>query len=175
MNAKNLLLKDLQRHEVTVSLPGESEKRKLYLIEITAKTSKYDDFVQVYPEATPIHLKLAEKLFGRDEVNNIYGVFLDTALWVVFAFNREFADYDKKKQEIVFKPIDDLLLDSVSGKDTSVSDLKIKKGSFPKSLKPEGDTGPKRHPFRRDRSSFWPGDGGSSGVVRYSLTEEQES
>ena len=122
-NAISLIKEDLQRHKIAVTLPSEQDEKSLYLILITAKTSKLKDLKKTYDsKATRTHLKIAKKIFGEDETENVYGVLIDESLQMVFAFNRDFADYNSKKKEIVFKDIDDVLIDRIEVKD---------KGEFP--------------------------------------------
>jgi len=160
MNAKNLLLEDMRRHVVLVTLP-EEKKRELILIEISASTSLYDDFCQTYPDATAMHRKLAEKLFGKKQTQNVYGTLFDADLKVVFAFNRAFADYDRKKEKIIYTPVDELLLDAIP-ETTSFK---------PNFVKPKIE---KEKPYKPNQSQSFFGGGGGGGTVRYSLTENEE-
>jgi len=113
-NAPNFINEDLQRHKVKVILPGETKEVSLYLIMVTAKIKKLEDFVQTYgTKVTTTHQKIAKKIFGTGETDNVYGVFLGEDLKMVFAFNRDFADYDKNKKVIVYKDIDDILIDKI--------------------------------------------------------------
>jgi hypothetical protein len=147
-NALEIVAGDLQNHLVEVTLPGEEEKRKLFLIMVTGLTSKLDDLKVTYGEkATSTHLKIAEKIFGTKKTENIYGVFLDSSLKMVFAFNRNFADYNKKGKKIDYKDIDDFLVGKIVVK--------------PSPSKPKPPL-PGSHSFS----------GGGSGLLRYSLVEK---
>lgn len=148
-NVIGLIKEDLQRHKVTVKLPNEQEERSLFLIEITGKTSKLNDLEMTYgSEMTPVHKKIIKKFFGEDETENVYGVLVDDDLRMVFAFNRDFADYNAEKKSIVYKDIDDLLLDMIEVKETKESPIPHTTGrKLPKGI-------------------------GGRGIVRYSLTEK---
>lgn len=122
-NAIALLKKDLENHRVVVILPGETEKKSLFLVMTGAKVNKLEDFKKTYgSKVTATHLKIAAKIFKEGETENVYGVFMDDNLQMVFAFNRDFADYSPKKEMIIYKEIDDLLVDGIepkkSGSDT---------------------------------------------------------
>lgn len=113
-NAISLIGADLKRHEVLVTLPNSNEEQLLYLIMVTAKTSKFQDFMQTYGDkATNTHAKIAKKIFGEEETDSVYGVLLDLDMQMIFAFNREFADYDRKQQKIIYKDVDDLLTELI--------------------------------------------------------------
>lgn len=113
-NAIDLIRGDLKRHKVTVVLPGEQEEKHFYLIMVKGKTSKFEDFKKTYGEqATTTHLRIAKKIFGYKEIENTYGVFVDEDLRMIFAFNRDFADYDKTKKAIIYKDIDDVLIEKI--------------------------------------------------------------
>ena len=148
-NALNLINEDLQRHKVKVILPAEKKEVSLYLIMVTAKTKKLEDFVQTYgTKATTTHRKIAKKIFGTGETENIYGVFLGEDLKMVYAFNRDFADYDKNKKVILYKDVDDILVDKIPTNEETFT---------PPSFKP---------------SDFG---GGGGMVLRYSLVEKKKT
>lgn len=147
-NVISLIKEDLRRHKVTVTLPSEQDEKSLYLILITAKTSKIKDLKKTYASrVTTTHLKIAKKVFREDETENVYGVLVDENLQMVFAFNRDFADYDSKKKAIIFKDIDDVLIDRIEVKD---------KEAFP-------------IPRPSSRRALPRG----GGAIRYSLTEKK--
>lgn len=152
MDVKNLIADDLVNHEVRVTLPGGKEEQTLYLIEMTSRTSKLADFTKAYQgQATETHLKIAKKIFGGEKMDNVYGVLFsqERETRMVFAFNREFADYDKERKEIVYKDIDDLLMGYI---DPATPDF-----SKPNFFHTEHPMFPK---------------GGTSGVLKYSLVEK---
>ncbi|MFA5358578.1 MAG: hypothetical protein WC310_02000 [Patescibacteria group bacterium] len=152
-NAIRLITKDLQNHKVYVVLPGEEEERFLYLIMMQAKTSRLEDFEVTFgQQITEFQRKLALKIFGRNQTDNIYGVFLDDNLKMIFAFNRVFADYDGETKRVNYKDIDDLLIDLVKKVD-------------PDSLSSVFEQGlPSGRPF---------GPGGGQGMLRYSLPDKK--
>jgi len=142
---------DLQRHKVVVTLPGESEERELYLMIVSAMVSRFKDFKQTYGRRVkPLHRKIAKKFFGLKETENVYGVFLDADLKMVFAFSREFGDYDRSQKVVVFTDIDDHIAENVkavpAGKPQAVA-VACARPHFPRS-------------------------GGGSGRMVYSLTEK---
>lgn len=154
-NVMDLLKKDLQRHKVPVRLPGRDEERQLFLIEIRALTNKIDDLRQSFgKKVVALRLRLAEKIFGQAETFSDYGVFFDDNYRMVFAFNREFADYNKETKTVVYKDIDDILMDHLVDVDLPTSH------SFTPMVI-------ERPPARNDF-------GGSSAVFRYSLVEKPE-
>jgi hypothetical protein len=84
------------------------------MITITATTSRLKDFQVTYGDkVTETHLKLAQKIFGQWEKENIYGVFVNESMKMIFAFNTKFADYNKEKSIVEFKDIDDVLISRV--------------------------------------------------------------
>lgn len=162
-NAISMIRNDMQRHKVTVTLPlpNKQEARQLYLIMMGAKTSQLEDFKQTYgDEVTKTHLKLAEKVFGKGETESVYGVFYDMNLQMVFAFNRAFADYDNSKKYVLYKDIDDLLIERVEVKNEK-KEKKKKDFHLPRR--------PLRPNLRRDE---FPGGSGRS-LIKYSLTEKK--
>lgn len=151
-NSLGIVIEDLKKHEVMVALPGENgEKytynratRALYLIELKAKTDKAREFEEVFgKELTSLHLKIAKKVFGDQETESVYGVLINPFNKIVFAFNREFADYDRDKQEIVFRDPGDILASLIAFPEPGKKKLSFdqeedmgrifpKKGEFPK-------------------------------------------
>lgn len=160
-NVIGLVKKDMKRHEVIVTLPNEQMEKSLYLILIAAKTSKLEDIKKTYGnKVTSTHLKVAKKIFGEDETENIYGVLFDENLQMIFAFNREFADYDRKKKLIIFKDIDDILIDKIEVKKNEGS-------SFPKLDSEKLFSVPEQESRRSE--------GGGRGLIKYSLTEKEKT
>lgn len=155
-NAISLIKEDMARHMVSVILPGEKIEKSLYLIMMNAKTSKLNDLQKTYDtKATTTHIKIAKKIFGEGETENVYGVFIDEGMQIAFAFNRDFADYDSKKKAIVFRDIDDILVDRIEPKK-----IKIESSSLPN---------------KESRRSFFPRRGGGDMIIKYSLTEKRMS
>ncbi len=148
-NAALFIKNDMQRHQVSVTLPGEHEEKSLCLVMIEAKTSMVEDLKSTYgDDVTPLHMKIAKKIFGEGETANVYGVFVDKNLQMVFAFNRAFADYVGSKKAIVYRDIDDLLAE------------KIQPGPL------------KELPVEKAMPRFPSGGSGPRGVVKYSLAEK---
>lgn len=111
-NVIELLKKEMQKHKVEVVLSREVKERQFFLIETKAKTSTLEDFLMTFgTEVTPLHIRIAKKVFGEGQKVNTYGVLYDEEMKPVFAFNRLFADYDRKTKKIVYRNIDDILLD----------------------------------------------------------------
>jgi hypothetical protein len=162
-NAISMIRNDMQRHKVTVTLPNEQEEKQLFLTIMEAKTSQFEDFKQTYgKQVTTTHLKLAEKVFGKGETENTYGVFYDKNLQIVFAFNRDFADYDSSKKQVLFKDIDDLLIERVQAKEVWKKKEKKKLDLHLPSIPRRP-----RRPVIHD-SGFNP-----HTIIKYSLTEKQ--
>jgi hypothetical protein len=152
-NVIELIRTDIKRHQVEVILPGEEKSRMLFLIEVVAKTSKVEELPLVYGEkVSSLHLKVAEKIFGKQESENVYGVFVDENLKYVFAFNRDFADYNPEKRCVEYKELDDILVEKVEPR-------KVEPLTIPRS------------PRSRDRGRG--GLGGGHTVLKYSLTEKK--
>lgn len=149
-NVLNLIVKDLSRHEVEVTLPGEKVSKKFYLIIMEAKTSLFEDFKETYKEeATKLHLKIAKKMFGKKEKNYNYGVLVDKDNKYQYAFNTKFADYNKKKKIIEYKSVDEIIENNI----VPVVDLSN---------------------FSKPSNNYTPNfsGGSSNGKIRYSLSEK---
>jgi hypothetical protein len=162
-NAIGLIKKDLQRHKISMLMPGttQGKGRSFFLILVTAKTSLLADLKNTYgKEVTAVHLKLAKKIFGEAETENIYGVLVNQDLQMLFAFNRLFADYDRKSRMIVFKDIDGILMDRVEAK---------KKDQVP-TIDLSGLNAPPRFEERRR----FPDCGGMHVMIKYSLVEKKK-
>ena len=115
-NAVSIVRGDMERHRVSVTLPGEATQRKSYLLMVGAKTSLLKDIEVTYGQtATCQFMRFLKKIYGEAETDNVYGVFLDDDLKIVFAFNRLFADYDSKSHTVVYKAIDKLIEESIPG------------------------------------------------------------
>lgn len=167
-NAINSVKEELQRHKVIIILPGEDKKKSLYLIMITGETSKLDDFRITYnKEITALHLKIAKNVFGENKTENVYGVLVDDSLRMVFAFNRDFADYDRKKKAIIFKNVDDVLMDIIrAGKARAeVKKTEMKEGKGLPVLPSEG------RPFSFPNRELFPSAG--EGMIKYSIIEKE--
>jgi hypothetical protein len=67
-----------------------------------------EDFVKTYPESTVFQRQLAERILTQGI--QTYGLFVDINLKYSFAFNRKFADLNKKKEGIDFRSAEDVLL-----------------------------------------------------------------
>ena len=147
-----LIRNDIKRHQVEVVLPGETKSQTFFLIEVTAKTNKVEELPLVYGEkVSSLHLKVAKKIFGDQESENVYGVFVDESLKYVFAFNRDFADYNPERKCVEYKDLDDILVEKVEPR-------KVEPLTIPRS--PRGRGG--------GRGGFGPG-----AVMKYSLTEKK--
>lgn len=94
----------LEEHEVIVQ--GSS----YYLVEVGVNSSLVRDLAATFgKELTDFHHELAKKV-GDKTCPQTYGALVDPGLNYVFAFNRLFADYNRKKEEVVFKDPADILL-----------------------------------------------------------------
>jgi uncharacterized membrane protein YvbJ len=156
-NVIELIKRDMERHTITVTLPGERKERKMYLIITNAKTSKLEDFKKTYgKKATKTHLKLATKIFGEKETENSYGTLLDSDFRIIFAFNMDFAEYRPIQKNIYYRDIEDVIIEAVK--------KNIESGNFPQ-LPP---LSPNQTRIPNGRG------GGGNFVVKYSLTEKKE-
>jgi len=117
-NVLSLVVADLQNHKVTITLPEQKEKRELFLIIVKANTSLNEDFIQTFaPDGdakkfSPLHQKMIDKVFPKKKTDNYFGMFVDDNLQLVFAFNVAFAEYDAKKEKVIYKNMDDLLVEA---------------------------------------------------------------
>lgn len=117
MNALDALRGDLKNHQVKVKLPGEDRIRKFSLIMVSAKTSILDDIKRDYPDANTTQIELTKRLFKDSKKNQLYGVFVDIEkLAYVFAFNMAYAEYDAKTEAVVYRDLDDFLLNELNEK-----------------------------------------------------------
>ena len=149
-NVLDLLKEELKKHKVLVKLSGEKKAKSYFLIAFQAEIDFIEDMKATYgKKVESIHIKLAKKLHGSKKKFFEYGVLVDKDLNFIFAFNRLFADYDKKNKEIKYKDIDDVL---VEGTKVQLEDL------LP--IKPKPPAKP----------SF----PGGNLVMRYSLAEKEE-
>jgi hypothetical protein len=103
--------------EHTVELTGQSRVVPMYLIEVIAPSSLSVDFFKTYGQQDGFRTRLVENLMGNKVVDQRYGVLLDTDLRYTFAFNRTFADIDKKKKRINFESPEEVLLRYSKGGD----------------------------------------------------------
>lgn len=102
----------LEEHRV--DLRGEKGNSSAYLVQVEAASPLEKDFLDTYRgELDEFKLKLAKNLSGDRQT---YGVLIDSDLKYRFAFNTSFADFDKKKGEIIFKTPEDILVESAFGK-----------------------------------------------------------
>ena len=100
----------LKEHKVELS--GKGGTVPFYLIEVGASHSLFGDFVDTYSgKIDPFQRRLAKNLLGTDQKSQTYGVLVDTDLKYNFAFNRKFADLDRKNKKIKFKDVEDYLLE----------------------------------------------------------------
>jgi len=130
-NALEIIEKDCGRHKVPVILPGKKGPKDYFLIMIDAKTSLLEDLKITYGDAvTRLHVRMAENLSWVAETDNTYGVLIDNEMRMVFAFNRAFADYNKKTKEIDYKDIDDLLIEKIKPSTVSIPPRRPSGGSM---------------------------------------------
>jgi hypothetical protein len=178
-NAISLIQKDLRRHKITMLMPGRTQGKgkSFYLILVMAKTSMLQDLKNAYGgEVKPVHLKIAKKIFGEVETENVYGVLVDENLKMVFAFNREFADYDSKKKAIVFKDLVEVLIGRLDLKKNGVK-KEAKKGVKKEAKKGGGKTTKTEvviipEPIFPSRGRF--PSCGLHALIKYSLVEKKK-
>lgn len=107
----------LKEHQVDLAVDGS--RVPFYLIESRVASPLAGDFADTYPEADDFKKRLAVKLLGDRPAEQVYGILVDTGLKYSFAFNRKFADLNSNKDRIVFKGVEDVLLEASEGKDLS--------------------------------------------------------
>jgi hypothetical protein len=144
----SLVTGDMSRHIVQVKLPGQEVTRPMVLIEVGAKTKMVDVIAETYGDAfTDFHRKLAEKIYGTKETDLVFGVFFEDKK-MVFAFSRDLADYDQRTETVIFKDLDEVLVEMIPLKPTTPASSE------------SPSPAPPRPPF------------GGSMTVRYALVEK---
>jgi hypothetical protein len=114
----------LQEH--TVALQDSKQAASMYLIEVKAESSLRKDFLDTYePDLDDFKRQLAEKEIPDDQAEQTYGVLINTDLQYVYAFNRKFADIDRKVEKITFKNVEDVLIEMTKGSDLSETDVDV--------------------------------------------------
>ncbi|VVB77765.1 Uncharacterised protein [uncultured archaeon] len=155
----------LDEHRVTISEGNGSQVMRL--IEVNVPSILYKDFIDTYnSEVQNFQKKLAKKLMGEDSSQQTYGVLIDSDLKYSFAFNRKFADLDRRKKRINFAGVEDLLLGLANTTDLT----KPSKDSEPVMVPVA--PGPVIRPgngFRRRR-----GRGGGGMLIRYALQGRED-
>jgi len=114
--ALEMIKNAFRRQEVEVLLPDKKYRQTLSLAFITVKTNKLQDFLKIYGgKVASIHIEMARKIFGDGESENTYGVFFDKRPnpEMVFAFDIDFAQYDKGRKEVIVKDIDEVLMEKL--------------------------------------------------------------
>lgn len=97
----------LSKHVVSVELPGETVSQRLYLIKIWAKTDLEEDYRISYPGSK--FLTIPNEKFRE------YGVFIRPEdLAIAFAFNTEFARYDRQSETVEYSTVAEILLKGLS-------------------------------------------------------------
>ncbi len=165
-NVLSIVRGDMVRHKVNVLLPGELEVKMLYLLMISAETNTVEDFQKTFSgQITHLHLRLAKKIWGDKKKQNTYGVFFDDEMKMVFAFNRLFADFQKKGLStsgdglVVYRDLDELI-------EKAIGD--INKPQVCSDFEQEPGIGPVPHfpPYHHN-----PFHGGHDILVRYSIPD----
>ena len=120
----------LKEHAVTIK-QGE-DAQTFYLIEQTVRTPLFDDFICTYAgEVDKFKTELAKQLMLKRSTEQTYGVLVNTDLRDTYAFNRAFADLDREKQAIVFKDMEEVLLERAGKKDITSYKAPEKKKPLP--------------------------------------------
>ena len=114
-SALPILKKVMAKHQVPVILPRtDFKERVLTLVETTAETSTYEDFVHTFKgQVEDVVLKMAKKFWGEKLSDNVYGVFCDERMRPCFAFNRLFADYNLETKQVEYLDPEKLVLTMV--------------------------------------------------------------
>jgi len=136
--------------EHTVELSANNGVVPMYLIEVGLLSSTFQDFIDTYiNDVDQFKQKVAQKILGKKSSEQKYGVLVDTNLKYTFAFNRKFADINKTNKKIVFKSVEDVILDASNNADNK----------------------PNYTPQNNNFPSSFPFNGGSGNMtMRYSLT-----
>jgi hypothetical protein len=120
MSMLDRILRDYSKREIV--LRNSEAGEKFFLLNVGYETSRLDDFIKTYEPfggVDSFKMKVAEKLFGKQKVNNRYGIVFDRDLRMRLAFNTAFAHYDAKRKDILYTPVEDLLLSIDPKKDLS--------------------------------------------------------
>ncbi|MFC1753839.1 hypothetical protein ACFL96_10690 [Thermoproteota archaeon] len=92
--------------------------KRFYLMEVPYKTSTFQDFLRTYDgEVDKFKKDLAKTLFGEDKKDNTYGILMDPNFRMRFAFNTAFANYDPETRQVVYTPLQELLLNESNERD----------------------------------------------------------
>lgn len=125
-NLTSTISECLKEHEV--ELAGEEGVVPMSLIEVSAPSSLFQDFVDTYNgEVDEFKRKLAKQIMGEETSTQRYGVLVDGEMRYAFAFNRQFADIDRDAQRIAFRNVEEILLERSSGQDLSGVEAPLEK------------------------------------------------
>lgn len=163
-NALPAVFTDIARHRVKVTLNAddgmsdvESHSNNYYLIIVRAQVSMLSEFLAAYGSS---HSRLAKSILSDEPSWCEYGVLLDESFNMVFAFNMEFASYNRATCLIEYKDAQDALADAMAQKaDNDGTEGKDNE----ESVKPP-----------RPPQLFQPGSSGWDMVVRYALPDPNE-
>lgn len=125
-SALSLLNKASEKHQVSVKLPGSDEEQILVLIETSAETSMYEDFANTFEGSLEgVALEMAKKYWGESNITmNAYGVLCDADMKPVFAFNRQFADYNPETKLVEYHDPEEILVNMVQPQSGETAEVK---------------------------------------------------
>lgn len=160
-NALHIVLSDMVRHKVKVTLPGELGVKSLYLLMISAETNTVEDLQRTFDrQVTHLHLRLAKKIWGNKKRQNTYGVFFNDEMKMIFAFNRLFADF--KDGQVVYCDLDELI-------EKAIGDINKPQVCSDSIEDPASGPVPHFPPYHHN-----PFHGGHDILVRYSIPDPSE-
>ena len=107
--------------EHTVMVADDKHTEQMFLIQMSAPSTLLKDFMETYNTSRSVEVinnsyaKLLSTIIvgaakGTIDVAQTYGVLVDTNLTCRYAFNMEFADFNKQEEKVVFKPMEDVLM-----------------------------------------------------------------
>ncbi len=125
-SALPILSEASKKHLVSVTLPGSDEEQILVLIETSAETSMYEDFVNTFGDSIEdVARKMAKKHCGESSITmNTYGVLCDADMKPVFAFNLQFANYNPKTKLVEYYDPEEILVNMVQPHSGETADAK---------------------------------------------------
>lgn len=88
-----------------------------FLVEISYKTDSFKDFIRTYKkDIDEFKQNIAKNLFGKEKVENQYGLLVNRDMQIVYAFNTAFAHYDRKSESVVYAPAEEILANLAKGR-----------------------------------------------------------
>ena len=107
---------------------GDTQPEIMFMIDIKYQTDTLQDLYKTYGEDAfdDFKKRVAEKAFGKKQKEeNSYTVFLDSNLKICYTFNKRFAYFDHEKNQVIFVPLEDALLEKSKFDLSGIKRIKI--------------------------------------------------